>query len=377
MRCVLLLLLALGPGTVGAAALKVNVAPDTLVANEEFQWAATLTLTNRSSAGLYLDSLVVVIAGADSGRTGSETTSRRPLALLTAALSAGESSIQSITIPAGVERGRLRFLAWAHDRDNRRFRVEAAAPIAPSAFALAHPSRFFTSGAERCEYVLARPDTAPPGGAPAVLLIHGHGAHARSMMPLIARLMGRGFVAMAVSLRGYGLSGGRPDFMGPATVQALSDGVELLRKEPGVDPRRIGVVGFSRGAACAVSLAARRRDLAAVAAQGGSYDLWATYRQTRVPGLRETIVAEAGSDSAAWRARSPPLEAERIRPPLLVLHGELDDRVPAGPAHALVERRRAAGLPVEARFFPRGGHTLPRGPAYAVVTEFLEKHLKP
>ncbi len=357
-------------------AMHARVEPDTLAADEGFQWSVVFHVENPTDRGLYLDSVVVEIADRDSGRTGAERVSRRSVAPLVRSLSAGETSSQSFTTSATCERGELRLLAWGHDGENRKVQARAVASLGPGSFSRAHPSRFFESAGERCEYVIVEPDSAPAGGAPAVLLIHGLGAHARTLLPRARLLARRGFVVMAVSQRGYGLSGGQPDFAGPATLQALSDAVDLLRRQPGVDSRRIGVWGLSHGAGCALGLAGRCRDLAAVVAQAGSYDLWATYRLGQAPGLREAILAQAGRDSAAWRARSPLLWSEPLRAPLLILHGERDERAPPGPAHALYERLREAGQPVEARFFPQGRHELPQGAVNAAAFEFLEKRLK-
>jgi dipeptidyl aminopeptidase/acylaminoacyl peptidase len=369
---VLASLLALG-GTARASGLELRVEPDPVRADEGFHWNASLLLRNATDRGLFLDSLLIVITARDSGRAGGETVTRRRLAVLSSDFSAGDSTIQTFSGPATCEHGELRVLAWAHTGEGRVLAGEAAATLAPGPFSEAHASRFFTSEGRGIEYVLARPDSIPSRGAPAVLLVSGPVANARRLLPLAQSLTRNGFVAMAVSPPGCGLSEGEPDLMGPATVQTLSDAVDLLRREPGVDRARIGAWGVSQGAGCVVSLAARRKDLAGVVAQSGSYDLWATYRQTQAADLRESILALAGRDSAAWRVRSPLLEADHAAAPVLILHGDADDRMPVGPAHALQERLEALGRPVEARFFARGGHLLPQGQAQGAAIEFLKR----
>jgi dienelactone hydrolase len=370
----LALLLAALPGLAAAQPMTLQVSPDTVRADDTFTWQARITIRNGTERGLYVDSIRVIITDADSGLSRIETVSRRPVPVLTEAIGAGEVSDQSFSSPVSCEWGDMRVVAWGHDSEKRVHQVEATVRIAPGRFAREHPSRFVTSQGQRCELVVARPDSTPAGGAPAVLLVHGHGSHARKLMPVLSTLAGRGYVAMAVSMPGYGLSGGKADFMGPATVQALSDAYDALRREPGVDARRIGVWGWSRGATAGALLAARRTLISAVVAQSASYDLWATYRHTQIPGMRENIVAEAGTDSAAWSARSPLLQAERISSPFLILHGEDDERTPASAARAFHARLQAQGRPVEATFF-RSGHTLPRGPATQASLRFLDQRL--
>ena len=51
-------------------------------------------------------------------------------------------------------------------------------------------------------------------------------------------------------------------------------------------------------------------------------DLWATYRAADAShrdDIRSDIIAQAGRDSAAWKARSPLLQASRIHAALCVV----------------------------------------------------------
>src|SRR5262249_42147360 len=107
----------------------------------------------------------------------------------------------------------------------------------------------------------------------------------------------------------------------------------------------------------------------------GSYDLWATYRETRAEDLRAEILAQAGRDSAAWKARSPLLAADKVLSPILILHGERDERMPVGPAHAFEARLRQLGRPVEGRFVTQGSHSLSPTVANGAALPFLERSL--
>jgi dipeptidyl aminopeptidase/acylaminoacyl peptidase len=83
------------------------------------------------------------------------------------------------------------------------------------------------------------------------------------------------------------------------------------------------------------------------------------------------------------RDRSPTWWADRIRTPLLVLHGEDDPVVPVGQSRVLVERIRAAGgdHPTEVEFvvYPGEGHGF-RQRAHQVdeyerIAAFLARHV--
>lgn len=116
---------------------------------------------------------------------------------------------------------------------------------------------------------LTRPQGAGP--FPAVLLITGSGQQDRDETLfghkpfwLIADyLTRRGFAVLRVDDRGIGGSTGNPatattiDFAGD--VEA---GFDFLRKQPGIDPKRVGLLGHSEGGVIAPVVAARRPEVA-------------------------------------------------------------------------------------------------------------------
>jgi dipeptidyl aminopeptidase/acylaminoacyl peptidase len=191
-----------------------------------------------------------------------------------------------------------------------------------------------------------------------VLLLPGEGLDAGDLLVPAHRLAQRGVTCVIVAAPGRGRSSGPDDFAGRASLAAALAGLDTLARQPGVDPGRLAAWGISRGGTVALLLALERpAALRAVIAQSASYDLWASHRAA-VPADRPAIEAAAGRDSAGWRERSPLLRAASIKPAVLVLHGELDDVFPAGPAHAFAEAATAAGANVTGRFPPQGRHAL-------------------
>jgi len=95
-----------------------------------------------------------------------------------------------------------------------------------------------------------------------------------------------------------------------------------------------------------------------------------------------TLVGEPPAPPAVderARHRSPTWWADRIRTPLLVLHGEDDPVVPVGQSRVLVERIRAAGGDVELVVYPGEGHGF-RQPDHQAdefrrVGAFLTRHV--
>jgi len=105
-----------------------------------------------------------------------------------------------------------------------------------------------------------------PGGkakAPVVILAHQFGSDRSGWAPLVERLAARGIGTLALDLRGHGASTRKgdaevavsPDFLGSAKSVGfdqipadLAQAATWLRKQPGVDGRRIGLAGASVGA---------------------------------------------------------------------------------------------------------------------------------
>ncbi|HYM79998.1 MAG TPA: alpha/beta fold hydrolase [Candidatus Limnocylindria bacterium] len=378
---------ALGILTMAAGAVRAGTEPErpTLVipeariaASEHLSWTVPVHILNTTGAGLYVDSVRCEIEDLDAGQTRAARKHTVRLSMGTRTLtsiSSGDTSVSIYQFAATAERARLTFHVHAHSAAGKNWAISASTEAAPGPLSLAHPSSFVESGGRKVEVVLVRAETesAP---APGVLLVHGHSSHARSLLGLGERLAAQGFHVMLVSQPGYGLSEGTADLMGPATTRALEAALNQLRHSPGVDSTRIGVWGISRGATAVTLLAARRNDVRSVVSQAGIYDLWATYRGTGLPNFQETIVNEAGRDSAAWKERSPVKMTASLGRPLLVLHGEQDQNVPASQAHAFHQTLERQGGPVEARFFPNGAHQLGND-AQRVAFEFLKRTLAP
>lgn len=101
-------------------------------------------------------------------------------------------------------------------------------------------------------------------GAPALAVLHGWGGNAEMMLPLAAPLHRAGYALLLVDARNHGMSDGDSFSSLPRFAEDLEHAIDWLKAQPGTDPRRIGVIGHSVGAAAALLAASRRTDLAAV-----------------------------------------------------------------------------------------------------------------
>ncbi len=223
------------------------------------------------------------------------------------------------------------------------------------------------------EAVVTRPAAA--GRHPGLLLVPGHSRSATDMLPQAVRFARAGFASVAVSQPGYGGSAGPADFAGPRTFAVLRAAAERFAAEPFVDPDRLGIYGYSRGALAAAELATRTDLFKASVVGGGIYDFRTAYDQVELEGIRANMAAEAGLGEEAVRFRSPVHDLEGLDGPMLIVHGAEDANAPPAQAQALAERLAALGRPHQLIIVPGGTHALSMNDIITPAAEFFRRHL--
>jgi dipeptidyl aminopeptidase/acylaminoacyl peptidase len=230
----------------------------------------------------------------------------------------------------------------------------------------------YAVGGAAVEALLFAPAGAGP--FPAALLIPGFQRTARDLIPLGVRLADAGIAAAAVSQPGFGKSAGPPDYVGPKTLNVLTMGYHRLQKEPFVDPKRMGIYGYSRGGMAASLLAVESDDVKAAVFGAGVYDFQRMYDEATLPGIRENMKRETGMTREAVRVRSSILRMDRLRCPVLILHGEDDRNVPVSQAKLLAKRLEELHKEFELRLFPGREHSI--GPEAGTLTvDFFKRRL--
>jgi dipeptidyl aminopeptidase/acylaminoacyl peptidase len=230
-----------------------------------------------------------------------------------------------------------------------------------------------SSGA-KVEMLWAKPLGSGPW--PLFLFVHGHmenrvGANIHLNFLRSQIRLNRWKVCIAsVSQPGYGKSDGPPDYCGPKTQQAISDTIEFFRQKSFIDDQRIALIGYSRGAICASMIATKDKSLAAVILGAGFYDFESYYKLAPL-GIKQAIEREAGVDKKAFQDRSALLSAENIRSPVLILHGQRDERSGALEAEQLARRAPKA----QAKIYSEFGHHIPFRVFFREVKKFLQENL--
>ncbi len=228
--------------------------------------------------------------------------------------------------------------------------------------------------------------TGPPG-SPAVILLHGGPANQSrpEFSPLLQYLASQGYTLLLPDYRGslgYGrsyLAADDGNRRGVAVDDVLSSARWLA--EHGHD--RIAVAGFSYGGFLALAAVAREPDtFRGVVSLSGISDL-ASFVQSQ-PGRREMRQGEFGDpdlDASVLAELSPLHQVPRLRRPVLVLHGDQDERVPIADALKFVAELRKTGTAVEFVRLGGEGHGLnsaaSRQAGYQAMVDFLARVTRP
>lgn len=179
----------------------------------------------------------------------------------------------------------------------------------------------------------------PSHNGAAVVLAHGHGGNRAQLVPEFRALARAGFGVLAFDWRAHGESGGEVSTWGQLEQEDLKAALDFACARKDVDPRRVGVLGFSVGAAVAVEVASRDPRVAALVLTGGLTTLEeATRYDMRGWGW-------LSQEPALWLLSLRGIEVASVRPidklcqlsprPVLIVDGDRDTTEPSGQGERL------------------------------------------
>ncbi len=189
---------------------------------------------------------------------------------------------------------------------------------------------------------LVMPSRAARRPAPAVLVMHGWGANAAHMWPLVAPLHAADFAVLLIDARGHGRSDDETFTSLPRFAEDISAGLAWLRAQNSIDGDRLALLGHSVGAGAAMLHAAEHGDVAAVVSLS-AFDhprnmmlRFMVDKRVPYPVLGWYVLRHVQRViGASFDAIAPVNTLPRIRCPVLLVHGRDDTTVPVQDAHHL------------------------------------------
>jgi dipeptidyl aminopeptidase/acylaminoacyl peptidase len=283
---------------------------------------------------------------------------------------------------------------WVYDAASGRTSRATQSTLAgldPAAFVTPEPVQLASFDRETLHGLLYLPRGAQGRRAPVVMMLHGGPtSQARpGFDPVKQYLLARGYAVLDLNFRGstgYGqrftqLDNGR---LRPNAVRDMQAAVEWLRARSDVDGNRVAAMGGSYGGYMTLAAVAQLPEYFQAGVDFVGVANWISGLEDASPQLRNSDRIEYGdignaADRAFFTEISPLSYADRIRSPLMVVHGANDPRVPVAEADQIVRAVRHRRGDVEYLRFPDEGHGIARlanrVTAYQRIARFLDRVL--
>lgn len=240
--------------------------------------------------------------------------------------------------------------------------------------------------------------TVPRGseGKDLPLILHPHGGphgprDAWGFNPEVQFLANRGYAVLQVNFRGsggYGNAHERAGYRnwGTIMIDDMTDAVDWAINEGIADAERICTYGASYGGYAALQSVVRNPDkYACTIGYVGVYSIPLMFRDGDIPDSesgRNYLRQVHPESEAEQRAQSPAFNVDRIRIPVMLVHGGKDQRVPMSQYRLLKKNLEQAGNPPQVDLVEKKeGHGFydldNQVKLYTAMEQFLDRHIGP
>jgi len=260
-------------------------------------------------------------------------------------------------------------------------------PASFSSSSLTHYETF--DGLEIPVFVYEPTGLQPGEKVPVIVKVHG-GPESQAQAwfsAIIQYYIGKGYGVVVPNIRGssgYGLEYARADNIRKRldSVKDMEYLVKWLAEQPWVDTDKLVVTGGSYGGYMVLACLTEQPELWAAGVCSVGIANFVTFLENtgvwRRP-LRESEYGYLDTDREFLKEISPLTNADKIRAPLMVIHGANDPRVPVSEAEQIVDAVRNNGIPVEYLLYEDEGHGIRklknRLDAYPRQMDFLNRVL--
>ncbi len=194
-------------------------------------------------------------------------------------------------------------------------------------------------------------------------------------------LVGQGWVYFKIDNRGsYNRGKAFEDqiyhAMGTVEVEDQLAGATYLKTLPFVDGRKIATYGWSYGGYMSLKMLQKTPGVYAAAVAGAPVTDWQLYDTH----YTERYLGDPAKDPKSYASSAAIEDADKIRDPLLLIHGMADDNVFLDNSTRVAARMQATDTPFEMMFYPGYTHRV-GGPGisehlWGTILNFLDREVK-
>jgi dipeptidyl aminopeptidase/acylaminoacyl peptidase len=219
-------------------------------------------------------------------------------------------------------------------------------------------------GAE-IEGVLTKPVGYSSGKVPFLLNPHGGptGASLNNWNSTVQVLAANGFAVLQPNFRGstgkgLAFSQANKNTWGKGDYEDCMTGVDAMIAAGIADPDRLGAFGWSYGGYMTFWILTQTDRFKAVSPGAGLTNIYSMYSQNDI----QRYLRWFYSDKAPWDAqelywdRSPMKYVKNVKTPTMIMHGQVDTRVPIAQAQEFYMALKEMKVPVEFVVYPRENH---------------------
>jgi dipeptidyl-peptidase-4 len=163
---------------------------------------------------------------------------------------------------------------------------------------------------------------------------------------------------------------------GESELRDIEDGLSWLKRQPYVDPSRIGIHGWSYGG-FVTTYALTHSTSFVMGIAGGTVSDWRDYDTV----YTERFLGLPQDNAEGYRASSPRWDVGNLHGALLLIHGAIDDNVHVQNTMQLAYELQQANKPFRLMIYPKSRHGV-TDPALVrhmrgLMLDFVLEHLKP
>nr|WP_243395855.1 DPP IV N-terminal domain-containing protein [Sphingomonas oleivorans] len=274
-------------------------------------------------------------------------------------------------------------IAWIEEN-----RLDAAHPYAP--YLASHVAPIFGTIAAKdgsqLHYKLLSPPREPGKRYPVFVQVYNGPGAGRQVTkawfsPVQQYLVDKGWIVFSIDGRGSPDRGkafedGIHHAMGTVEVEDQLAGLAWLKAQDFVDPRRIGIYGWSYGGYMTLKLLEKAPGAYAAGVSGAPVTKWELYDTH----YTERYLGNPATDPAPYQSSDALPDAGKIADPLLIMHGMADDNVVFENTTAFIAKLQAESRPFEMMAYPGKTHGVSGEGAqihvWRTIENFLDRTVK-